>query len=100
MNTESFVSPDPERLAGLVFELASQLHIERTQRIALEIALGRSGALDAQVVEGLASDAELHRRSTAELDRSMEKLMRVLTEHADQRRPLRPTDAESSSGGH
>jgi len=98
--TSETVSPDAERLAGLVFELASQLHIERTQRIALEIALTRSGALDVQGVEGLASDAELRRRSSAELDQSMAKLMRVLTEHPDERRPLRPTDAESALGGH
>jgi hypothetical protein len=99
MSSES-VSPDPERLAGLVFELASQLQIERTHRIALEIALARSGALDVHGVERLAGDAELRRRSAAELDRSMAKLMRVLTEHADARRPLRPTDAEPTRGGH
>jgi hypothetical protein len=100
MSSQSVVSPDPERLAGLVFELASQLHIERTQRIALEIALARSGALDAQGVEALASDAEVRRRSAAELDQSMAKLMRVLTEHPDERRPLRLTDAEPARGGH
>ncbi|RPH52770.1 MAG: hypothetical protein EHM84_04675 [Lysobacterales bacterium] len=99
MSSESVVSPDPERLAGLVFELASQLHIERTQRIALEIALARSGALDLQRVEGLAGDAELRRRSAAELDQSMAKLMRVLKEHADQRRPL-PIEAEPARRGH
>ena len=100
MSSEAVANPDPERLTGLVFELASQLHIERTQRIALEIALTRSGVLDVQGVEGLAGDAELRRRSAAELELSMAKLMRVLTEHPDERRPLRPTDAELVRGGH
>jgi len=100
MILKSAASPDPERLAGLVFELASQLHIERTQRIALEIALARSGALDTQGVDNIAGDAELRKRSAAELDQSMAKLMRVLTEHADPRRPLRSDDAEPTGGGH
>jgi hypothetical protein len=100
MSSESVASPDPERLAGLVFELASQLHIERTQRIALEIALARAGAVNPGDVEKLAGDAELRRRTAAELDASMAKLMRVLTEHADERRPLRPADAVPAREGH
>lgn len=100
MSSEFFVGLDPERLAGLVFDLASQLHIERAQRIALEIALVRAGVLDVQKIEGLASDAELRRRSAAELDQSMAKLMRVLTEHADERRPLRSADAKLARGRH
>lgn len=99
MNYQPVVSPDPERMAELIFELASQLHIERAQRIALELALARAGVLDAQAMEGLARDAELRSRSAAALDQSMAKLMRVLTQHADERAPLR-TEAASARGEH
>ena len=100
MNYQSVVSPDPERIAELIFELASQLHIERAQRIALELALARAGVLDAPTIEGLARDAEFRSRSTAALDRSMAKLMRVLTQHADERAPLRSAEAASARGEH
>lgn len=96
MSYQSVVSPDPERLTGLLFELASQLHIERAQRIALEVALERAGVLDAKATEALAGDAELRARSTAALDQSMAKLLRVLMQHADDRAPLRAADAASS----
>ncbi len=81
--------PDAERLAGLVFELASQLQVERSQRVALELALERAGVLKPDAVAAVAGDAELDRRSRAELDQSMAKLLRVLTESADARGPLR-----------
>jgi len=82
-------TPDAERLAGLVFELASQLQVERSQRIALELALERAGVLKPDAVAAVAGDVELRRRSGAELDQAMEKLLRVLTESADPRGPLR-----------
>lgn len=81
--------PDAERLAGLVFELASQLQVERSQRVALELALERAGVLKPDAVAAVAGDVELNRRSRAELDQSMAKLLRVLTESADARGPLR-----------
>lgn len=79
---------DAERLAGLVFELASQLQVERSQRIALELALERAGVL-APGALAAAGDAELRQRSCAELDQALEKLLRVLMERADARGPLR-----------
>jgi hypothetical protein len=87
--------PDAERLAGLVFELASQLQVERSERVALELALERAGVLTPGAVAAVAGDAELRRRSRAELDRSIEKLLRVLTERADARGPLRGEIAPS-----
>lgn len=75
-------TPDNERLAALVFELASQLHVERSHRIALEVALVRAGVIDVQVVDSVSTDAEFKRRKAAELDVSMQSLMQVLTEHA------------------
>lgn len=93
------VPPDTERLTGLVFELASQLHVERAQRLALETALAREGLLAERALSAAAQDAEFTRRSREALDASMAKLMRVLTEGADPRTPLRPVvSAERSAG--
>lgn len=80
---------DAERLAGLVFELASQLHVERARRIALELALERAGALPAGAAEALAADDEYRRRAGEGLDEAMRRLMRVLAESDDPRTPLR-----------
>ncbi len=80
---------DAERLAGLVFELASQLHIERARRIALELALERAGALPAGAAEALGTDDEYRRRAGESLDEAMRRLMRVLAESDDPRKPLR-----------
>lgn len=80
--------PDVDRLTGLVFELAAQLHVERTQRLALETALERAGMLTPGAAAALAGDAGLLSRSRAELEASMRKLMRVLGDDPDPRTPL------------
>jgi hypothetical protein len=89
MSTEAIPVPDTDRLAGLVFELASQLHVERAQRLALEAALVRSGVIAADARERMFDDAECSRRTREALEESMSKLMRVLTERDDPRTPLR-----------
>ena len=82
-------APDCERLTGLVFELASQLHVERAQRVALQVALEKAGLIDAATLQSLASDAALQRRNREMLEESIAELLRVLSESADPRRPLR-----------
>lgn len=82
------MQPDVDRLTGLLFELAAQLHIERTQRLALEAALERAGVLAPGTAAGLAGDAGLLARSRTELEASMRKLMRVLGDDPDPRTPL------------
>jgi hypothetical protein len=93
-----FGQPDIDRLAGLVFELASQLHVERSLRLALEAALIRSGALSAEALVVASDSTELLRRAREELDRSMGKLMRVVMENGDVRTPLR-ADVSSKTKG-
>ncbi|MCA3255659.1 MAG: hypothetical protein INF91_08600 [Alphaproteobacteria bacterium] len=88
-----------DRLAGLLFELAAQLHVERTRRLALETALARSGVLQVGSGEALADDPELLAAARAELDRSMERLMRILAEQGDAKAPLR-AEALTGFGGH
>jgi hypothetical protein len=85
-----------ESLAGLVFELASQLHVERTSRLALEAALVNAGVLTREAVDAVATDSAVRERMRAALEDSMRKLMQVITEGADPRFPLRhlaPTDS-------
>jgi hypothetical protein len=89
MSTPSFPAPDTDRLAGLVFELASQLHVERAQRVALEAVLVKNGLIAADAKERMTDDVECHRRTVEALEESMSKLMRVLTERTDPRTPLR-----------
>jgi hypothetical protein len=84
-----FGTPDNERLAGLVFELASQLHVERARRIALEAVLREAGLLNDEKIEAAAMVAETRDRTAAALDKAMHGLMRVVTEGSDPRQPLR-----------
>lgn len=88
MNGET-AAPDCERLTGLVFELASQLHVERAQRVALQAALEKAGLIDAATLQSLASDPTLQRRNHEMLQESIAELLRVFSESADPRRPLR-----------
>lgn len=82
-------APTLEQLTGLVFELASQLHLERARRIALEVALEDAGLLRAGAPDEAAGSDAMKARATAALDRSMSGIMRVLTESGDPRIPLR-----------
>jgi hypothetical protein len=80
---------DTERLAGLVFELAAQLHAERLHRLALEHALVAAGVLPVAALQESAADPALRERGRREVEESVARLMRVITESADPRAPLR-----------
>lgn len=93
------MQPDIGRLTGLVFELAAQLHIERTRRLALETALERAGGLPPGAVDALADDTAFLSGSRAALEASMRKLLRVLGDDPDPRTPLSgdvPTNISST----
>jgi hypothetical protein len=85
---------DTERLAGLVFELAAQLHGERLHRLALEEALVRAGVLTPEAVQRAADDPGLQACGRAAVEDSVARLLRVITERADPRAPLRPPPGE------
>ncbi len=85
--SENFGIPAPEQLAGLVFELASQLHAERARRIALEQALISAGILTAGDIEAAAPATRSE--TSAALDRAMHGLLRVMAESTDPRTPIR-----------
>ena len=76
-------------LAALVFELASQLHIERTHRLALQAALASSGIVTPSTIEAAGEDAAFREEVGKAADQSIRKLLRVLSESPDARVPLR-----------
>lgn len=80
----------PDRLAALVFELAAQLHVERTQRLALEAVLERAGVLAPGATQALADDSQLLATALEQLDASIRALLRIVTEAGDAKAPLRP----------
>lgn len=81
---------DLDRLAALVFELSSQLHIERHRRMALEQALVAKGVLTHGDIDALAEDKDFLDTARAAADASLRKLLRILTESGDRQAPLRP----------
>jgi len=85
-------SIDVQKLTAIVFELSSQLHQERLHRLALEAALVRAGLLEVGATTKLASDPAVREASRQAANKSVDGLIRVLTEHDDERAPLRPND--------
>ena len=90
---------DVRQLAGLVFELSSQLHAERLHRLALEAALAQAGVLDVGALQKSANDPALHSASRHSANDSISGLLRVLSEDQDPRAPLRPQDFRLESAG-
>src|SRR5438552_3964001 len=78
-----------DQFGALLFELASQLHIERQRRIALEAALERAGTLPPGTFDVMAEDPAVLERGRAELDGALRRLMRIMTEAGEPRGPLR-----------
>lgn len=74
----------PEALTALVFELASQLHIERAHRIALEVALEEAGLVDADARSAAAEMPRRRDRSTDSVNLSLKKLFRAMSGAAEQ----------------
>jgi hypothetical protein len=80
---------DLDKLAELVFELAQQLHVERARRIALEQAMAAKGVLAPAAIDEAADAAAAREASRAQLDRSLERLMRILESAGGPEAPLR-----------
>lgn len=78
-----------DTLAALVMDLGAQLHVERQARLALQEALVRKGVLAAAEIEALAGDDAFLATARTGLDRSMARIMRILTEAGDRTGPLR-----------
>ena len=92
--------PGLDTLAQLVMDLSAQLHVERQARLALQEALMRRGAVTREEIDGLAGDADFLAEARAGLGRSMDRLVRIMTEAGDHMGPLRaesPTDETRKS---
>lgn len=91
---------DNATLAGLVFELASQLHIERTRRLALEAALAAQGVVLPAAIESAGATVAFREAAGNAADASIRKLLRVLAESPDERAPLRGEAPRTTTGEH
>jgi hypothetical protein len=80
---------DNATLGALLFELASQLHVERTRRLALEAALAEAGVVAPATIERTGEQAAVHEQAAKAADESVRKLLRVLSDSKDERVPLR-----------
>lgn len=78
-----------DQLAALLMELASQLHVERQRRMALQTVLERQGLIDPAAMEALAADPDFNAAAGAAVDASLRRLLRIMTERGDPRGPLR-----------
>ena len=78
-----------DQMAALLLELASQLHVERQRRMALETLLQRQGLFDPATLDALAADPGFNQQAGAALDASLRRLLRIMTERGDPRGPLR-----------
>jgi len=83
-----FSDPGMDLMAGVIFEVAAQLHEERAARLALQSALLSAGLLDGSAIAAAAVQPSTRAGSKAELDRSLASLLRVLVQRDDARAPL------------
>jgi hypothetical protein len=78
-----------DQVAAMVLELASQLHVERQRRMALETLLLRQGVLDEAALTAMGTDETFLAASRGELDAGLRRLLRIMTETGDPSGPLR-----------
>ncbi|MFK7958599.1 MAG: hypothetical protein AB8B96_21080 [Lysobacterales bacterium] len=90
---------DNERLASLVIELASQLHVERAKRLALECALEDAGTLPKDWAKDWQPDMRHEERCQQSLDSAMGRLMKIMSEDTNPRTPLRHEAAAFETRG-
>ena len=99
MNTpDEFGHLDTSTLTALIFELAGQLHVERTARLALQGALLAQGLLTDREIEDIGEDASFKRRTSEAADHAVRRLLRTLLESCDERVPLRAESPKCSPG--
>jgi hypothetical protein len=79
----------PDHMAALLLELASQLHVERVRRMALEAMLVERGVIDAAEMNALVGHAGFVETTRGELDLSLRRLMRIMTAQGGAEGPLR-----------
>ena len=96
MSRTPLVALDCDQLTTLIFELASHLHVERTRRLALELALERAGILSRETIAEVGQLAQLRDASLVAADHSLGKLLQAVAEAnvADPRKGRSNSDIE------
>jgi hypothetical protein len=89
---------DNSKLGSLVLELASQLHIERTRRLALEVALTQRGIVKPSDIDAASVSPIFRGEAEQAADLAIRKLLRVLSQSPDERVPLRAESPPDVAG--
>ena len=89
---------DTSTVTALIFELAAQLHVERTARLALQSALLAQGLLTDREIESIGEDSRFKRHMSDAADKAVRRLLRTVLESSDERAPLRAEAPKSSPG--
>lgn len=76
-------------VAALVLELAAQLHVERTRRLALEAALSERDVLAPAQIEAAGERPAVREATARAADEAVRRLLRILAESSNERTPLR-----------
>jgi hypothetical protein len=92
-----FDDPQLDTAVGLIFDLASQLHIERQRRTALETALVRKELVSRKELDALSDDRAFLDQSRQSLDESLARLMQIMTESGPPQHPLRAEATDERS---
>jgi hypothetical protein len=88
---------DCAKVAALVLELAAQLHIERTRRLALEAALSDRGVIEPAQIEAAGERPAVREAAAHAADEAVRRLLRILAESSNEQAPLR-AEAPRSKG--
>ncbi|MEU6075766.1 hypothetical protein [Micromonospora sp. NPDC047074] len=78
-----------DRMAGLVWQLAQELHVTRQRLLALEQVLVDRGGLPAGAVDGYRPSGPAAAGLRADGDALLERLLRSVSDSDDHRSPLR-----------
>lgn len=94
----SYFGGDLDRVVGLVFQLASEVHVATQRSRALEAVLVRSGVLSPGEVDAFVPDDGQAEELAAVRDAAVHRLLRILTEDGPAEHPLRAEAVRRAEG--
>lgn len=89
--TEFTYFPDAQidRVVGLLWQVAQEVHVTRQRTLALEELLVERGVIEAGALDAYQPSAEATARLEADGAELMERLIRTISETDDHRAPMR-----------
>jgi hypothetical protein len=78
-----------DRVLGLVWQLAQEVHVSRQRLLALEALLASKDVVSAGELSAYVPDEQTQQNLTADGDLFMERLIRTIAEKDDHRAPMR-----------